>query len=176
MLAGGPSKNVCIYHAKEGLLIKKFEISQNRSLDSVDDFINRRKMTEFGNINLVEHREENEGGNVTINLPGTRATDTSSRNIKPEVRVFALQFSPSGDAWAAATTEGLLIYALNKGLIFDPWDLDETITPESIRKRSLKKEHSTALMMAMKLNEIGIIQEVVEGIPHNDGKYFFIST
>lgn len=36
ILAGGQSKNVCIYNVKEGILIKKFEITQNRSLDGVD--------------------------------------------------------------------------------------------------------------------------------------------
>lgn len=36
LLAGGQSKNVCIYNVKEGILIKKFEITQNRSFDAVD--------------------------------------------------------------------------------------------------------------------------------------------
>lgn len=36
ILAGGQSKNVCIYNVKESLLIKKFEITQNRSFDAVD--------------------------------------------------------------------------------------------------------------------------------------------
>jgi hypothetical protein len=36
ILAGGQSKNVCIYNVREALLLKKFEISQNRSFDAVD--------------------------------------------------------------------------------------------------------------------------------------------
>lgn len=36
LIAGGMSKNVCIYNVKTSLLLKKFEISQNRSLDAVD--------------------------------------------------------------------------------------------------------------------------------------------
>lgn len=35
ILAGGRSKYVCIYHVKEGLLLKKFEITQNLSLDGM---------------------------------------------------------------------------------------------------------------------------------------------
>lgn len=50
------------------------------------DFINRRKLTEFGNLALVEEREESEGGPVAIKLPGVRRGDMSSRVIKPEVR------------------------------------------------------------------------------------------
>lgn len=36
ILAGGQSKNICIYNIKEGILIKKFEVTQNRSFDAVD--------------------------------------------------------------------------------------------------------------------------------------------
>lgn len=36
ILAGGRSKNVCIYNVRESILLKKYEITQNRSLDGVD--------------------------------------------------------------------------------------------------------------------------------------------
>lgn len=35
ILAGGKSKFVCIYHVREGILLKKFEITQNLSLDGM---------------------------------------------------------------------------------------------------------------------------------------------
>lgn len=53
-------------------------------------------MTEFGNLSLVEEREEMEGGNVALKLPGVRSGDMAARTVKPEVRVFSLQFSPTG--------------------------------------------------------------------------------
>lgn len=64
---------------------------------------------------LVEQREELEGGNVQIRLPGVQKGDMASRNFKPEVKVFSVRFSPTGQSWAAACTEGLLIYSLDKG-------------------------------------------------------------
>jgi len=168
ILAGGQSKNVCIYNVREALLLKKFEITQNRSFDAVDDFINRRKMTEFGNLALVEEREEREGGNVAIRLPGVRSGDMASRVFKPEVRVYCLQFSPTGQAWAAATTEGLLIYSLDAGMVFDPFLLDESVTPDSIRKTLQDGDWAKALMMSIKLNESDLIQEVMESIRPSD--------
>lgn len=54
-------------------------------------------MTEFGNMALVEEREEQEGGNVAIRLPGVRSGDMAARAFKPEVRVYCLQFSPTGN-------------------------------------------------------------------------------
>lgn len=55
-------------------------------------------MTEFGNIDLVEKRESNEGGNVKIRLPGVVKGDMAARSFKPEVRVFSISFSPTGES------------------------------------------------------------------------------
>lgn len=63
---------------------------------TLQEIIDRRKMTEFGNAALIEEREEFEGGNKTIRLPGVRKGDMAARAFKPEVRVFGLQFSPTG--------------------------------------------------------------------------------
>lgn len=78
------------------MLVKKFEITQNRSLDAMDDIVNRKKMTEFGNVALVEERDEDQHGPVALRLPGVRRGDMASRAFKPEVRVSQLQFSPNG--------------------------------------------------------------------------------
>lgn len=52
---------------------------------ALQDFINRRFLTEFGNMALVESREELEGGDVNIRLPGVKAGDMADRKVKPEV-------------------------------------------------------------------------------------------
>lgn len=168
ILAGGQSKNICIYNVQECMLVKKFVVTQNRSLDAVDDIISRRNLTEFGNLALVEEREENEGGNVAIRLPGVKSGDMASRKLKPEVRVYYLQFSPTAQAWAAATTEGLLIYSLDVGFVFDPFQLELGITPDTVKKTLNEKEYAKALMMALRLNERILIRCVVENIPCAD--------
>ncbi|KAK7602549.1 hypothetical protein V9T40_008138 [Parthenolecanium corni] len=161
IIAGGQSKNICIYHVAQGILLKKFEVTQNRSLDAVDDIINRRKMTEFGNLDLIEKREDS---NVKIRLPGVLQGDMAARSFKPEVRVFDVAFSPTGLAWSAATTEGVLIYSLDSSLIFDPFDLQVDITVDSI-EQTMKSNKLKALVMSLKLGEIDVIRHVLENIP-----------
>ncbi len=46
------------------------------------------------------------------------------------MRSRAVALSPTGQSWAAATTEGLLLYTLDQGATFDPTDLTEDITPQ----------------------------------------------
>lgn len=165
LLAGGQSKFVCIYNVKEQMLMKKFEISCNLSFDAMEEFLDRRKMTEFGSLALVDEGA-GDGDGVNISLPGVRRGDMSSRHFKPEIRVSSLRFSPTGRSWAATTTEGLLVYSLDGSLVFDPYDLDLDVTPASIRKQLRLQEWASAIVLAFRLNEKALKQEVLETIPH----------
>ncbi|KAK2509227.1 hypothetical protein MC885_009195 [Smutsia gigantea] len=166
VLAGGMSKFVCIYHVKEQILRKKFEISCNLSLDAMEEFLNRRKMTEFGNLALIDQDAGEDG--VVIPLPGVKKGDMSSRHFKPEIRVTSLRFSPTGRCWAATTTEGLLIYSLDTQMLFDPFQLDTSISPRQIRAALRQRDFTRAVLMAFRLNERKLLQEALEAVPWNE--------
>ncbi|KAG7166996.1 Periodic tryptophan protein 2-like [Homarus americanus] len=169
ILAGGQSKNVCIYSIEDELLIKKFEITQNRSFDAMDEIISRRKMAENGiNLALIEDREGlGSGKGVSIKLPGTRHGDMALRAFRPEVHITSLTFSPTGRSWAASSSEGLLVYSLDNDWLFDPLNLDVSNTPSAVKNKLKEKDYSTALMMAVRLNIKLLKQEVIETIPLN---------
>ena len=101
-------------------------------------------------------------------LPGVKKGDLSSRKTRPEIRTKDVQFSPTGRAWAAASTEGLLIYSLDDSFVFDPLDLDVDVTPQSTKAYIAKGEWFTALVMSFRLNEDDLIAEAIESIPKND--------
>lgn len=101
-------------------------------------------------------------------MPGTQHNDIASRNYKPEVGVTSLKFSPNGQQWAAATTEGLMVYSLDKGIVFDPYQMTIEVTPKAIRNLMKNKEFAAALIMSLKLNEQNLVQEVMENIPQDD--------
>ncbi|MPC13856.1 Periodic tryptophan protein 2 [Portunus trituberculatus] len=167
LLAGGQGKNVCIYSIDDELLIKKFEVTQNRSFDAMDDIINRRKMAENGiNLSLIEERDNN-NEKVAIKLPGTRQGDMSLRAFRPEVRVSCLTFSPTGRSWAASTTEGLLVYSLDNNWLFDPLDLDFSNTPSAIKQKLKEKDYSTVNVVVSNLTQLyveGVLAYIAEAI------------
>lgn len=143
----------------------------------MDEFLNRRNMTEFGNMALLEEREKLEGGQVAIKLPGAQKGDMASRSFKPEVSVAAVRFSPTGQSWASVCTEGLMIYSLDRGIVFDPFNLSIEVTPKTTKECLKRKDYSEALTMAIKLNENDLLQLVIESIPVSEGEfliYFFI--
>jgi periodic tryptophan protein 2 len=63
---------------------------------------------------------------VDATIPGATRGDASlKRTTMPEIRTKCIQFSPSGRAYAVASTEGLLIYSIDETLVFDPFELGE---------------------------------------------------
>ncbi|KAE8621012.1 hypothetical protein XENTR_v10004650 [Xenopus tropicalis] len=167
LLAGGASRYVCLYHVGEQILAKKFEISCNHSLDAMEEFLDRRKMTEFGSVALIDEGTGEEGG-VSLSLPGVHRGDMSSRHFKPEIRVSSLHFSPTGRSWAATSTEGLLIFSLDSSAVFDPFDLDEEVTAGGVRRALRGAEWTRAIVMAMRLNEESLLREALESVPCAD--------
>ena len=89
--------------------------------------LNSSKITDAGtNSDLIDRAGELSDleDRVDNSLPGShRGGDPSERRTRPKVRVTAVEFSPTTAAFAAASTEGLLIFSINQELIFDPFDL-----------------------------------------------------
>lgn len=163
VLAGGNSKFVCIYECSQRLLIKKFQVSFNRSLDGVLDELNSKNLADGGPIDTF--KDSDDEADFTFMLPGAKRGDDGSRKSKVEVVVSKLSFSSTGREWALVSNEGLHIYSLDDEMIFDPISLTEEITPGAVQIHLSMGNHATALIMSLHLNEFSLVKQVVEGTP-----------
>ena len=161
VLAGGNSKYVCIYQVEQALLISRFQISRNVSLDGVLDKLDSRLVTQAG-ISLVEMQLDVRDEKRQPTLPGVQRPDLSKRMKKVPVQTRCVRFSPNGRQWAAAAADGLLLYSLDDFLPFDPFDLEIEIPPATIRHAAGQEQLLKALVMAIKLGERNLLVEVLE--------------
>ncbi|SCW00335.1 LAFE_0C01926g1_1 [Lachancea fermentati] len=171
IVAGGNNNSICLYDVPNEVLLKRFIVSRNMSLNGTMEFLNSSKMTEAGSLDLIDRDAENSDleDRIDNTLPGSRrGGDLSTRRVRPEIRVTSLQFSPTAHAFAAASTEGLLIYSVDDTLIFDPFDLDMDVTPQAVLEALKEEEHLSALIMAFRLNEEYLINQVYEAVPLKD--------
>lgn len=175
VLAGGNSKYVALYDVREGegVMVKKYQISENLSLDGTQEFLDSRKVNEAGlNVDMNDDRgdESDLEDRLDHSLPGASraAGDLSKRRYRREARTKCIRFSPTGRSWAAASTEGLLIYSLDDNILFDPFELSIDLTPQSILSTLASHEYLKALIMSFRLNEKALTQRVYEGIPRGD--------
>jgi len=165
LLAGGNSKYVCIYEISQQILLKKFQVTFNRSLDGVLDELNSKNMTEFGAIDDEANNSEDETTYNAIRMPGAKRGDDGSRSSRVEVLTAQVSFSSTGREWAAVSGEGLHVYSLDEDMIFDPISLTESITPAAVEYKLASGGYSMALRMALHLNEASLITQVLEEIP-----------
>ncbi|GAA93661.1 uncharacterized protein L969DRAFT_53454 [Mixia osmundae IAM 14324] len=173
VIAGGNSKHVCLYDLRESVLLKRWEISRNLSLDGTQELLDSRKLTEAGHIDTIDERGDLSDleDRLDKTLPGARGGDASRRKYKPEARTKCVRFSPTGRSWGAASTEGLLVYSLDdQQATFDPFDLEIDITPETIAETLAAREYLKATIMAFRLNEHAVIKSVYDQIPPDDVK------
>lgn len=172
ILAGGRSKYVCIYDVEERVLLRRIQITHNRSLDGVIDKLNSRYMSESGPLSLVDDEDsglEDEdklqfslGADSTRKLPGT-----AKRGKKAIAQSRCIALSPSGGSFVVAATEGLLVYSLDNKLVFDPTDLTEEITPASVEAALVSGSTLTAMLIALRLRDDALIEKCLLATPLN---------
>ena len=167
VIAGGNSKYICLYDVQSGSLLKKFTVSVDLSLQGTQEYLNSRNLTEGGPIELIDDQGEASdlGHRIDRTLPGVHRGDFSSRKLMPQVRVTALAFSPSAQGFCAASTEGLLIYSLDEGVQFDPFNLEIDVTPENTIAAVAEQQYLRALVMAFRLNERPLLDRVFQALP-----------
>lgn len=167
IIAGGRSKYMCLYDVWSSVLIKKFVVSVNLSLDGTQEFLNSRNVIEGGAAGTIDEQGEESDLEARIDhtMPGSRRGDMSTRRAVPEVNVSALAFSPTGRSFCAASTEGLLLYSLDTTVQFDPFDLDLDITPNNTVKAFAQNDFLQALLMSFRLNDPTLTRSIYENIP-----------
>ncbi|GAB4842053.1 U3 snoRNP protein [Ancistrocladus abbreviatus] len=164
ILAGGSSKYICMYDIVEQVLLRRFQITHNLSLDGVLDFLNSKKMTDAGPLDLIDDDDSDreEGidkqmqGKLSYDLPGAIANQG-----RPVIRTKCLRIAPTGRSFVAATTEGVLVYSMDESFIFDPTDLDIDVTPEAVDAALNEDQPSRALILSLRLNEDSLIKKCV---------------
>lgn len=55
-------------------------------------------------------------------------------------------------------------------MVFDPYDLDLDVTPISVRRQLRLREWTAAIVLAFRLNEDALKQEVLESVPPDQGR------
>lgn len=115
------------------VLLRRFQITHNLSLDGVLDILNSKNMTEAGPLDLIDDDNSDiEDGvdkqtraKIGLDLPGSMPN-----RGRPIIQTKSLRIAPTGRSFVAATTEGVLVYSVDDSFIFDPTDLDINVTPE----------------------------------------------
>jgi len=165
LLAGGNSKFVCLYSVDERTLLRKYVLSNNAALDGVRMHLNSSHLTDAGPTqDLLLDADDDEAGGASAATPRSLAR-RSERVTRLAVRCACVRFAPDGRSWAAASTEGLLLFSLDEALNFDPTGLELETTPAAVVEAAQSGDFGRALPMALCLNEPGLLRGCWQLVP-----------
>ncbi|OAF65114.1 Periodic tryptophan protein 2 [Intoshia linei] len=170
IIAAGASKYVCMYSVPKQMLIKRFEITKNISLDGMMENLDRRTKYQWWKLkyttnSMISSDLNGDGNFAKPSLPGTKYSEKSSRQWHPKISVYSVAFCPTGHSWTAATTEGIVIFSLDQYTNFDPIKLQTDVSIESTIQQYKKSNYELAIMMAIKLNETSLITKLIANTP-----------
>ncbi|KAL4194141.1 hypothetical protein AMTRI_Chr05g67220 [Amborella trichopoda] len=171
ILAGGNSKYICMYDVADQVLLRRFQTSSNRSLDGVLDFLNSKRMTDAGPLDLIDDVDSDVEDGIDQQIKGKLGYDLPGaigNHGRPVIRTKCLRIAPTGRSWAAATTEGVLIYSIDDSFLFDPNDLDIDVTPEAVETALSEGQHLRALVLGLRLNDDKIIKRCIFAVKPPD--------
>ena len=110
---------------------------------------------------------DDDSDDPTAPPPPPRALGRRSERItRLAARCACVRFSPDNRSWAAASTEGLVIFSLDETTHFDPSGLELHTTPEAVVAAATRGEHGAALAMALCLNEADLVRGAWQRVPH----------
>lgn len=174
LLAGGNANFVCLYSISERVLLNRWQLSLDLTLDGTQDRLDSRRLTEAGAAELLDvianEDELTPQERMDRSLPGAQSGDLAKRTTRRKARTKGIRFAPTGRSFAAATTMGLLVYSLDApGLLaeetFDPIEFEIELTPEAVRAAMAKGDSLLALLGALRLNEGALLATIYDQIP-----------
>jgi len=171
LIAGGSSRYVVIYDVVERVMLRRFAVTNNRSLDGVLDVLNSKHVTDAGPLALIDNEGDADDAELLpATLEAAAAADvpgTGTAKKRPPARTSCVALSPTGRCWVAASTEGLVLYSLGDDLLFDPTDLTEDLTPAACRKALAAGAYVRAALIALRLGDQQLLAQCIFTTPQS---------
>lgn len=171
LLGAGNNNLICLYDVATEVLVRRFVVLENMALDGTWAQLNSANITDAGiNSELIDTQGDasDREDRADSSLPGSHRGDPGMRTTRPQMRVTSVAFLPTLAQFAAATTDGLLIYSAELKVVFDPFELDMDVTPHAVEEALAHRNWAAALVMAFRLNDAGLLAKCTEAVPAKD--------
>jgi periodic tryptophan protein 2 len=143
------------------ILIKKFCLTHNRSLDGILHKLNSKYLKEGNTADIDGYQESgDEKPDEYENLPGT------TKN-KFAIKIISVKFSNTNRSFAVGTTEGIYIYSLDSTMSFSPLQLGIDVTTNSALEAFNQGSYLKALVFSFYLNKNDLMSKFLNSIPNN---------
>jgi periodic tryptophan protein 2 len=164
LICGGNSQYVLIYDMQYQILVKKFILTHNRSLNGLlyklnSKYDNNKTLLQQEN-NGLDSEDELEYNKKEKNiLPG------NGSNLIPQVKINCVQFSNTNRSFAVGTTEGIYIYSLDKSLSFNKLSINIEVKLKDALDAWEQGNYIKGIIYSIYLKKIDLLDKYFDSIP-----------
>ena len=164
LICGGNSQYVLLYDMQYQILVKKFILTHNRSLNGLlyklnSKYDNNKNLLQNDN-NGLDSEDELEFNNKQKNiLPGNKSA------LIPEIKINSIQFSNTNRSFAVGTTEGIYIFSLDKSLSFSKLSIGIEVTLKDAIDAFVEGNYMKGIIYSIYLKKIDILDKYFDSIP-----------
>ena len=164
LICGGNSQYALIYDMQYQILVKKFVLTHNRSLNGLlyklnSKYDNNKNLLQNEN-NGFDSEDELEFNNKQKNiLPGNKTA------LIPEVKINSIQFSNTNRSFAVGTTEGVYIFSLDKSLSFSKLSIGIEVKLKDAIDAFDEGNYIKGIIYSIYLKKIDILDKYFDSIP-----------
>ena len=164
LICGGNSQYVLIYDMQYQILVKKFVLTHNRSLNGLlyklnSKYDNNKTLLQQEN-NGLDSEDELEFNKKQKNiLPG------NGSNPIPQVKINCVQFSNTNRSFAVGTTEGIYIYSLDKSLSFNKLSINIEVKLKDALDAWEQGNYIKGIIYSIYLKKIDLLDKYFDSIP-----------
>ena len=164
LICGGNSQYVLIYDMQYQILVKKFVLTHNRSLNGLlyklnSKYDNNKTLLQRENNGLDSEDELEYTNKQKSILPGNKTA------LVPEVKINSIKFSNTNRSFAVGTTEGVYIFSLDKSLSFSKLSIGIEVTLKDAIDAFMEGNYAKGIIYSLYLKKIDILDKYFDCIP-----------
>ena len=166
LICGGNSQYVLIYDMQYQILVKKFVLTHNRSLNGLLYKLNSKNDP---NKTLISNEINNQGfdseDEIEFNKKQKNILPGDKNNLIPEVKINSIQFSNTNRSFAVGTNEGIYYYSLDKALSFNKLSINIEVTLKDTLEAFSSGNYAKGIIYSIYLKKIDILDKYFNTIP-----------
>ena len=164
LICGGNSQYVLIYDMNYQILVKKFVLTHNRSLNGLLYKLNSK----FDNDKSILQNENNgfdSEDEIEFNKKQKNILPGNLKNLIPEVKINCIQFSNTNRSFAVSTNEGVYIFSLDKSLSFNKLSIGIEVTTKDAIDSFKEGNFLKGVLYSIYLKKIDLLNKYFNSIP-----------
>lgn len=163
VIAGSYNQFLNLYNVDRRALVRQYVICENHSLDGLVTINSLYFVdSQYQIWRTIENKRRGKVLSYKANIPGAEDEQL------PRIQCDDLIFNPTNTELAVATPGGVYIFRTEVNRAFQPIEIDPDITKHTIRNTISKNEFGKAFIMAIKLNDTKILEDVFYCISKED--------